>query len=269
MITHRDATPTGDRYVLERAVLKWPDYPVPVTGHAGSPGGDDFRRFMLEHRFGMDEIVTKVSILRDEFTHLHDYNPIESVSSRLKAPESLLEKIERKGLRLEDTPSFDQIRERVTDIAGVRVVCSFTSDVYRVCEVLSQQVDVTVLEVRDYVARPKPNGYRSLHALVEVPVFLSESVVPVTVEVQFRTIAMDFWASLEHKIYYKYRRDVPPELLAGLHDAADTAYTLDATMERLHGEVRELPLPTTLGRHTGDSADVALLEALGRLGGSA
>ncbi len=225
---------------------------------------------MLEHRFGMDEVTTKLNILRDEFTHLHDYNPIESVSSRLKSPESLVEKIQRKGLVLDDQPSFDQIRVLVTDIAGVRVVCSFESDVYRVFELLVAQGDISVVEVRDYIKSPKPNGYRSLHALVEVPVFLSGGPVPVLVEVQFRTIAMDFWASLEHKIYYKYRRDVPGELLEGLRSAAETAYTLDATMERLHEEVRGLEaLPPALVeelQHGGEGPDAALIAALRRLG---
>jgi putative GTP pyrophosphokinase len=226
---------------------------------------------MLEHRFGMDEVVTKLNILRDEFTHLHDYNPIESVSSRLKSPESLVEKIGRKGIVLEDLDSFDQVRERVVDIAGVRVVCSFTSDVYRVFDVLAQQPDLQIVEVRDYIIEPKPNGYRSLHVLVEVPVFLSEGPRPVRVEVQFRTIAMDFWASLEHKIYYKYRRDVPAELLAGLRDAAETAYALDSDMERLHEEVRGLdPLSAELVHELqdgGDGPDASLLDALRSIGG--
>jgi putative GTP pyrophosphokinase len=224
---------------------------------------------MLEHRFGMDEVVTKLNILRDEFTHLHDYNPIESVSSRLKSPESLVEKIGRKGIALEDLASFDEVRDRVTDIAGVRVVCSFASDVYRVFELLAQQQDVTIVGVRDYIKQPKPNGYRSLHALVEVPVFLSGGEVPVVVEVQFRTIAMDFWASLEHKIYYKYRREVPTELLDGLHEAAETAYALDTTMERLHEEVRgldDLPAELVDALQGGDGPDAGLLSALRRIG---
>jgi putative GTP pyrophosphokinase len=223
---------------------------------------------MLEHRFGMDEVVTKLNILRDEFTHLHDYNPIENVSSRLKSPDSLVEKIARKGIELEDLASFDEVRDRVTDIAGVRVVCSFASDVYRVFELLAQQQDVTIIGVRDYIKQPKPNGYRSLHALVEVPVFLSGGEVPVVVEVQFRTIAMDFWASLEHKIYYKYRREVPVELLDGLREAAETAYSLDTTMERLHEEVRGLDdLPAELVRalQDGDGPDAGLLSALRRI----
>ena len=232
---------------------------------------EGFRRFMLEHRFGMDEVVTKLNILRDEFAHLHDYNPIETVSARLKSPESLLEKMRRKGLSPDEDLSLDDVRARVTDIAGVRVVCSFTSDVYRVFDLLTEQPDITTVEVRDYIREPKPNGYRSLHALVQVPVFLSGGPKPVTVEVQFRTIAMDFWASLEHKIYYKYRRDVPDELLAGLREAAETSYALDATMERLHQEVRGLDaLPDAvvdeLRTGPGGHPEARLVAALRRIG---
>lgn len=204
---------------------------------------DDFARFMLQYKFGMDEIVTKVTILQEEFREMREYNPIEHVSSRLKSADSLIEKIERKGC---DT-SFEGIAAAVTDIAGVRITCSFVSDVYRVFDMLTTQADVRVLEVKDYIATPKENGYKSLHAIVEVPVFLSGGSVDVCVEVQFRTIAMDFWASLEHKIYYKYDRQVPQQLLDGLSDAARTAAALDADMERLHRQVRgELPLDPVL-----------------------
>lgn len=204
---------------------------------------DDFARFMLQYKFGMDEIVTKVTILQEEFREMREYNPIEHVSSRLKSADSLIEKIERKGCGT----SFEGIADAITDIAGVRITCSFVSDVYRVFDMLTSQADVRILEVKDYIATPKENGYKSLHAIVEVPVFLSGGSVDVRVEVQFRTIAMDFWASLEHKIYYKYDRQVPQQLLDGLSDAARTAATLDADMERLHRQVRgELPLDPIL-----------------------
>jgi putative GTP pyrophosphokinase len=197
---------------------------------------EEFTRFLMKYKFGMDAVETKVSILRQEFTHLQDYNPIEHVTSRLKSPESILRKIERKGI----DPSFEAIRDEINDIAGVRIVCSFVSDVYRILDALTRQTDLGVLDVRDYIASPKPNGYKSLHAIVEVPVFLSDGPVPVRVEVQIRTIAMDFWASLEHKIYYKYDRQVPQALLEDLGTAAETAAALDATMERLHDEVSTL-----------------------------
>jgi putative GTP pyrophosphokinase len=203
---------------------------------------------MMPYKFGIDEVNTKIQILREEFEQLHAYNPIEHVSSRLKTPESLVQKVVRKGC----DPSFDAIREAITDIAGVRVTCSFISDVYRTFELLGAQSDLRVLEVRDYIAHPKPNGYKSLHAIVEIPVFLSTGPTPVIVEVQFRTIAMDFWAALEHKIYYKYDRAVPSELLADLTRAAETAAELDAKMERLHSEIRGVT-------HAAPSADNALV----------
>jgi putative GTP pyrophosphokinase len=202
---------------------------------------DELQQFLLEYRFGMQEIETKLSILRDEFLHLHDYNPIEHVTSRVKSPDSLVEKVARKGIGQD----FASIREHITDIAGVRVTCSFTADAYRLFDLLTQQDDVTILAVKDYIATPKPNGYKSLHAIVEVPVFLSTGPKRVPVEVQFRTIAMDFWASLEHKIYYKYARQVPGRLLDDLKDAAHTAAALDDRMERLH---RELHGPAAGGR---------------------
>ena len=176
---------------------------------------------------------TKLGILREEFQLLHDYNPIEHVSSRVKSPDSLIDKVVRKGVE----PTFEQIRAHITDIAGIRVTTSFTKDSYRLFDLLTAQDDITVVSVKDYIAHPKDNGYKSLHAIVEVPVFLSTGRVDVPVEVQFRTIAMDFWASLEHKIYYKYEGAVPHGLLAELKDAADTAAVLDARMQRLHGEL--------------------------------
>ncbi|GAA4070803.1 GTP pyrophosphokinase family protein [Microbacterium laevaniformans] len=194
---------------------------------------DEFQRFLLEYQFGLREVETKLGILRDEFLLMHDYNPIEHVSSRVKSADSLVDKITRKGV----DPSFDAIRAAITDIAGIRVTTSFTKDAYRLFDLLTQQDDITVREVKDYIAHPKTNGYKSLHVIVEVPVFLSSGRVDVAVEVQFRTIAMDFWASLEHKIYYKYAGAVPDGLLAELKEAADSASLLDARMERLHGQL--------------------------------
>ena len=194
---------------------------------------DEFQRFLLEYQFGLREVETKLMILRDEFQLTHDYNPIEHVSSRVKTADSLVDQVVRKGVE----PTFDGIRAGIMDIAGVRVTTSFTNDAYRLFDLLTQQDDITVREVKDYIARPKENGYQSLHVIVEVPVFLSSGRVEVPVEVQFRTIAMDFWASLEHKIYYKYAGAVPEGLVAELKDAADSAALLDARMERLHHEL--------------------------------
>ncbi len=256
--------PTPARIDLGRLI----DRPgVDLAAEDGQLLRQAFTRFMMRYKFGMEEIVTKLSILRDEFAHLHETNPIENVSFRLKNPDSILEKMGRKGCE----PTFESIAEKITDIAGIRVTCSFVSDVYHVFDLLTRQTDVTVVDVRDYIVEPKPNGYRSLHILVEVPVFLSDGQVPVLVEVQLRTIAMDFWASLEHKIHYKYREDVPQSLLDGLKEAADTATELDATMERLHTEVKtsgELPRQMREDLTTGTVAlpDDAFIEKLRRLG---
>ncbi len=217
------------------------DDQVPYSAKQLRAMADEMQRFLLEYRFGMQEIETKVAILRDEFLYMHDYNPIEHVSSRVKSPDSLVAKVVRRGIETD----FPSIRSAITDIAGVRITCSFTTDAYRLFDLLTQQDDVTVVAVKDYIAEPKANGYKSLHAIVEVPVFLSSGRVAVPVEVQFRTIAMDFWASLEHKIYYKYDRQVPQELLTSLKDAADTAAELDERMQRLH---RELHGPSGHGR---------------------
>ncbi|MCQ9368007.1 GTP pyrophosphokinase family protein [Brevibacterium sp. 50QC2O2] len=191
-------------------------------------------RFLLPYKFGIDTVTTKLNNLVEEFEELGEYNPIEHISSRLKSPESIMDKIRRRGL----SGDLDELRENLTDIAGVRVVCSFVTDVYHVFELLSGQDDIQILQVKDYIARPKPNGYRSLHLIVKVPVFLSTGQVDTVVEIQLRTIAMDFWASLEHKIYYKYDREVPENLLEGLRDAAESAGRLDGQMEWLHIAIR-------------------------------
>ncbi|WP_166970017.1 GTP pyrophosphokinase [Brevibacterium atlanticum] len=193
----------------------------------------DFSRLIMQHRFVIDEVLTKISILREESAQAHSYNPIEHISSRVKSPQSLLEKVHRRGLPLD----INTIREQITDIAGIRITCSFISDTYQVLELLTAQNDIRVVEIKDYIARPKPNGYRSLHAILEVPVFLSDGPVPVICEVQIRTIAMDFWASLEHKIHYKYNGAVPDRLIDELTAAAEASDQLDRQMERLHSEV--------------------------------
>ena len=165
---------------------------------------------------------------------MHDYNPIEHVSTRSKSPKPILDEVSRKG----GEPSLASVRSLVSDIAGVRVTCSFGSDVYELQAMLTQQPDLTVLQVEDYIADPKPNGYRSVHLLVTVPVFLSTSVIDVPVEIQLRTVAMDFWATLEHKIHYKYQDGVPEDVLDSLEQAAHTAHQLDTLMEGLHVRVR-------------------------------
>ena len=194
--------------------------------------------FMMEYKFGLDEVLTKINILREEFELAHDYSPIEHVKSRLKSVESLAGKIQR----IDCPPDLAAIRERVRDIAGIRVTCAFVKDISRFALMLTQQRDLTVLESKDYINTPKPNGYRSLHVILTVPVFLSDRTVDIPVEVQIRTIAMDFWASVDHQIHYKYGGRVPEHLLDTLGAAARTAADLDMQMEQLREEVRSLAI---------------------------
>ncbi len=207
----------------------------------------EFSRMLMEYQFAIDEIMTKVEILRQEFTHLYRYNPIEHISSRVKAPESLAHKLVRKGFPL----TVDAVADNIFDVAGVRVTCSFIGDTYRVMQALTSQDDIEVLEVKDYIANPKANGYKSLHVIVEIPIFLSTGPKKIPVEVQFRTIAMDFWAALEHKIFYKYDRDVPEHLEEELTETAVIADQLDRRMERLHASVHG----DNSIRSSGDQAD--------------
>lgn len=197
----------------------------------------ELTRFMMTYRFGIDEILTKINILKDEFSMVHEYSPIEHIDSRLKSPDSIIAKARRRDIPL----NLADIRAELFDIAGIRVTCSFISDAYQLRDLLRSQPDLAVLQIKDYIAEPKPNGYRSLHLIVQVPVFLSDRTEQVAVEVQLRTVAMDFWASLEHKIFYKYDKAVPSSTLAELKGAAEVAAMLDEKMEVLHDEVRALP----------------------------
>ncbi|WP_062349985.1 GTP pyrophosphokinase [Bacillus kwashiorkori] len=193
----------------------------------------ELTRFMLTYKFALEEVNTKINILSQEFQHIHEYNPIEHVNSRLKSPESILNKITRKGCPF----SVESIKENIRDIAGIRIICSYISDIYKISEMLQKQEDIKVIEVKDYIQTPKPNGYRSLHLIIQIPIFMSDRTEDVYVELQIRTIAMDFWASLEHKIYYKYNKDIPKYINDELKEAAETANMLDRKMEKLQKEM--------------------------------
>ena len=200
----------------------------------------DIRRqlteFQLHYKFGMDEVLTKINVLREEFEHTRDYSPIEHVNYRLKSLDRILDKVQRYGCE----PTLESIRHSIRDIAGIRITCSFVSDAYWVAEMLCSQPDLRVVEVKDYIRTPKVNGYQSLHVIVQVPVFLSNRTEFVYVEVQIRTVAMDFWASLEHKIYYTYDGEVPGDILDELRDAAVKAAELDQQMASIRDRVTAL-----------------------------
>ncbi|NHC42310.1 GTP pyrophosphokinase family protein [Bacillus sp. MM2020_1] len=196
----------------------------------------ELTRFMMAYKFALDEMNTKINILKEEFNYIHDYNPIEHVKSRLKSPESILKKVYRKGYDF----SLPVIKEKIRDIAGIRITCSFISDIYKLSKMLDNQKDIRVVDYKDYIKNPKPNGYQSLHLILEIPIFMSDRVETTNVEVQIRTIAMDFWASLEHKIYYKYNKEIPGHMIDELKEAATMAADLDQKMERLHKDIIEI-----------------------------
>ncbi|MHA6251885.1 GTP pyrophosphokinase [Oceanobacillus sp. CAU 1775] len=195
-----------------------------------------FTRFGMAYKFALEEISTKVKILQEEFRLVHEYNPIEQINTRVKSAESLMRKVNRKNLPL----SLDLIQEEIKDIAGIRIVCSFESDIFQIADMIQSQSDVQVVEVKDYIKNPKPNGYKSYHMVLQIPVFMSDRVVDVYVEMQIRTIAMEFWASLEHKIYYKYDKQIPEDLTRQLKEAADTVADLDRKMENINHEINIL-----------------------------
>lgn len=197
---------------------------------------DRWKEVTLVYNSALKEVGTKLEILNDEFQHVHQYNPIEHIKSRLKSPESIVQKLRSKGYE----STIENMVEYVNDIAGVRVICSFTSDIYHIAEMITEQNDLTVLSVKDYFQNPKESGYKSYHLLVTVPVFLSNRVVDVKVEIQIRTVAMDFWASLEHKIRYKYAGNAPEHIRKALVRCASMVSNLDDEMLALNREIQRL-----------------------------
>ena len=196
---------------------------------------DSWKTIMFLYNAALKEVETKLEILNDEFQHVHQYNPIEHIKTRIKTPESIVKKLKRYG---HDT-SVENMVKYVNDTAGVRLICSFTSDIYRLAAMIGNQSDLKVLSIKDYIKNPKESGYKSFHMLVAVPVFLSDSVVQTKVEIQIRTIAMDFWASLEHKIYYKFEGHAPAYISEDLKACADMVSELDDRMLSLNEAIQK------------------------------
>lgn len=197
---------------------------------------DQWKSVMFLYDSALKEISTKIEILNNEFLHIYNYNPIEHVKSRLKTPDSIVKKLKRYGFEV----TIDNMVEKLSDIAGIRIICSFTSDIYQIAQMITKQSDVTVLYVKDYIKSPKPNGYKSYHMVVTIPIYLTDGPVDTKVEVQIRTVAMDFWASLEHKIYYKFEGNAPAYLQQELKACADVVNMLDAKMFSLNQSILEL-----------------------------
>lgn len=195
-----------------------------------------WKHVLLPYKFALDELKTKINIMVEETKYLEEDNLIEHVKTRLKTPKSITDKLERKGIN----PSVENAEAHLFDIAGMRIVTPFKSDVYDLYDLMMKRTDLTIVEVKDYIRFPKQNGYQSMHLIVQVPITLSKGIKKVHVEVQIRTLAMDFWASLEHQIYYKYDSQIPQHLEQGLKEAADKVKEMDDKMETIHREVGEL-----------------------------
>lgn len=195
-----------------------------------------FAELMMRYKCAMLEVKTKLDVLNTQLSLENDRNPFESIESRLKSPQSIMEKLNRKGL----APTVESIEKNLNDVAGIRVICSFPEDIYILADELCSQDDIRLVERKDYIKQPKPNGYRSLHLIVEIPIFIMPEKKYMRVEVQLRTIAMDFWASLEHKL--KYKKNLNPELAEiseELKACAEEISRLDMKMQEIHRRIDE------------------------------
>ena len=194
-----------------------------------------YQRLLSYYRCAMMEIETKFRVLDDQFSLKYDRNPIESIKTRLKTPESLIKKLRKRDLPV----TIKSVEENICDVAGIRVICSFPEDIYTLADCLLKQDDITLIEIKDYIKNPKPSGYRSLHLIVEVPIFLENEKKLVKAEVQLRTIAMDFWASLDHKL--RYKKNISPaeaaEISASLKECAEKIADLDCQMEKIKNRI--------------------------------
>ncbi len=199
-------------------------------------GARSYEEVMLIYDAALRQMETKLSILSEEFQLIHRYNPIEHTKARRKTSPSIVKKLKRHGYEA----TLANMVKYCDDIAGVRVICSYTSDVYRIADMISNQDDIRVLAIKDYIEKPKSSGYESYHMLVMIPVYLSDRIIDTKVEIQIRTIAMDFWASLEHKIQYKFEGEVPESISQELLDCAKMVSALDAKMLQLNNEIQEL-----------------------------
>ena len=197
----------------------------------------EYAKLMAYYRCAIMEVETKFKVLNEEFSLRFDRNPIENVKSRLKRPISIRNKLKKYGYPL----TMQNIEEQLHDVAGIRGVCSFPSDVYTIAEAFLSQDDVTLIRMKDYIKNPKPSGYRSLHLIIEIPIFLAREKRMMKVEIQLRTIAMDCWASLEHQIHYKKDFNFTEEMASELALCADLSAELDEKMEALRKIVRKNP----------------------------
>ncbi|MDO4260958.1 MAG: GTP pyrophosphokinase family protein [Eubacteriales bacterium] len=197
---------------------------------------DGFETAMFIYQSALIQMTSRIEVLNNELSHMHSYNPIEYVKTRLKTPESIMKKLRKNGHNV----NIDDMVEYVNDIAGIRITCSFFSEIYFLAEMLACQDNLSVISIKDYISHPKESGYKSYHMLLSIQVALADAVVPTKVEVQIRTMAMDFWASLEHKIYYKYEGNAPDYFARELQECSSIISRLDAKMMSLNEAMKKI-----------------------------
>ena len=202
---------------------------------------DSWETLMFLYNAALKEISTKIEILKDEFQHVHHYTPIEHIKSRIKTPESIVKKLKKNGYEV----NVQNMVKHVRDIAGIRIICSFTSDIYLIADMITKQGDLKIISLKDYIKHPKDSGYQSYHMLVSVPIYLSGGFVDTIVEIQIRTVAQDFWASLEHKIYYKFEGKAPDYISRELQECSKIVAKLDERMLSLNNTIQEFSTRTS------------------------
>lgn len=200
------------------------------------PEKDSFETAMFVYESALIQMESRIKVLNNELTHVYSYNPIEYIKMRLKTPESIMKKLRKHGY----TVTLDNMIEHVKDIAGIRITCSFFSEVYFLADMIARQDNLSVLSIKDYISHPKESGYKSYHMQLLLPVALGNAVVPTMIEVQIRTMAMDFWASLEHKIYYKYEGNAPGYFERELQECSSIISKLDSKMMSLNEAMKKM-----------------------------
>lgn len=196
---------------------------------------NEFKKIMLMYKSALKEIETKIQIISDEFQMLYSYNPIEHIKTRIKSPESIAKKLKKKGYPI----TYNSLINKLNDVAGIRIICSFIPDIYKMVEMFDKSTDINIIKKKDYIKNPKESGYASYHLIASVPVSFTSGIMDVKVEIQIRTIAMDFWASLEHKIKYKYSEELPKNVQRELKECSKMVNKLDRKMSKLGGSLIE------------------------------
>jgi len=225
---------------------------------------EEWSQMFLLYDAAIKEISTKLEILNNEFKLSHQYNPIEHITSRLKSMDSIARKLRKRDLEL----TVNNVMDNINDVAGLRVICSFSSDIYRIANAIERQSDIKIIKIKDYIKEPKSNGYMSYHMIVSIPIFLSDRVIDTKIEIQIRTIAMDFWASLEHKIYYKFEGNAPHGIRAELKECADIVAFLDKKMLSINEYVKEYSERGSVSHMTVDTDDYDVIDSEEDVAGS-